>query len=63
MNRMLRKLFLFLFSLEIQQTFEEELMANPNMKFKDMCQSFWETDATVTEEEVKDNKDRLTATW
>jgi hypothetical protein len=37
-------------------------MANPNMKFKDMCQSFWETDATVIEEEVKDNKDRLTAT-
>ena len=37
MNQALYTLFLSLFSQDIQQTFEEELMANPNMKFKDMC--------------------------
>ena len=40
MNRALCKLFLSLVSPEIQRTFEEEMMANPNMKFKDMANSF-----------------------
>ena len=60
MNRALCKLFLSLVSPEIQRTFEEEMMANPNMKFKDMATSFWGTYGRVTKEEVKDNKDRLT---
>ena len=34
------KLFLLLVTSEIQRTFEEEMMANTNMKFKDMCDSF-----------------------
>jgi hypothetical protein len=63
MNRALCKLFLSLVSVEIQRTFEEEMMANPNMKFKDMADNFWATYGTVTEEEVKDNKDRLTTAW
>ena len=33
------------------------------MKFKDMCQSFWDTYGKLTKEEVKDNKTRLTAAW
>ena len=33
------------------------------MKFKEMCQSFWDTYERVTEEDVKDNKDRLSAAW
>jgi hypothetical protein len=45
---------------EIKRTFGEEIMTNPNMKFKDMTDSFWGTYGRVTEEEVKDNKDRLT---
>jgi hypothetical protein len=61
MNPALRNLFIFLFSQEIQQTFGEELMANPYMKFKDMCQNFWDTYGRVTKEEVNNNKDRLTA--
>ena len=39
------------------------MMANPNMKFKNMCDSFWSTYGRVTEEEVKDNTDRLTTAW
>ena len=61
MNQAPCKLFISLFSQEIQQTFEEELMTNPNMKFNVMFQSFWEMYGRVTEEEVKKNKDRLTA--
>ena len=38
-------------------------MVNPNMKFKDMCQSFWDTYARVNEEEVKNNTDMLTVAW
>ena len=38
-------------------------MANPNMKFKDMTDRFWGTYRRVTEEEMKDNKDRLTTAW
>ena len=63
MDRALCKLFLSLVSPEIQRTFEEEMMANPNMKFEDMAASFWGTYGRVTEEEVKDNKDRLTTAW
>jgi hypothetical protein len=63
MNRALCQLFLSLISQEIQRTFEEELMANPNMKFKDMCTHFWETYGRVSQEEVKDNRDRLTTAW
>ena len=63
MNRALCKLFLSLVSPEIQRTFEEEMMANPNMKFKDMTDSFGGTYRRVTKEEVKDNKDRLTIAW
>ena len=33
------------------------------MKFKDMTDTFWGTCGRVTEEEVKDNKDRLTTAW
>ena len=44
MNRALCKLFLSLVSPEIQRTFEEEMKANPNMKFKDMASSFGGTD-------------------
>ena len=33
------------------------------MKFKDMTNSFRGTHGRVTKEEVKGNKDRLTATW
>ena len=62
-NRAVCKLFLSLVSPEIQRTFEEDMMVNPNMKFKDMADSFWGTYGRVTEEEVKDNKDRLTITW
>ena len=50
MNRTLCKLFLSLLLQDIQQTFEEELMENPNMKFNDMCQSFWGTYGRVTNE-------------
>ena len=60
MNQALCKLFLSLVSPETQRTFEEEMMANPNMKFKDMADNFRGTYGRVTEEEVKDNKDRLT---
>ena len=49
-NRALCKLFLSLVSPEIQRTFEEEMMANPNMKFKDMTDGFWGTYDRVTEE-------------
>ena len=60
MDRALCKLFLSLVLTEIKRTFEEEIMANPNMKFKEMTDSFGGTYGRVTEEEVKDNKDRLT---
>ena len=63
MHRALCKLFLSLVSPEIQRNFEEEMIANPNMKFKDMAASFWGTYGRVTGEEVKDNKDRLTTAW
>ena len=63
MNRALCKLFLSLVSPEIQRTFGEEMVANPNMKFKDMTDTFWGTYGRVTEEEVKDIKDRLTTAW
>jgi phage terminase small subunit len=56
-------MFLSLVSPEIQRTFEEEMMANPNMKFKDMADSFWGTYGRVTKEKVKNNKDRLTIVW
>ena len=62
MNRALCKLFLSLVLPEIQRTFEEEMMANPNMKFKGMADSCWETYGRVTNEDMKDNKDRLTTT-
>ena len=39
------------------------MMANPNMKFKDMATSFGGTYGRVTEEEVEDNKDRLKTAW
>ena len=57
------KVFLSFFSPEIQTTFEEEMIANPNMKFKDMTNSFWRTYGRVNKEEVKDNTDRLTTVW
>jgi hypothetical protein len=38
-------------------------MANPNMKFKQTYEHFWETCGRVTQEEVTDNKDRLTTAW
>ena len=50
-----------LFSQEIQQTFKDKLIENLNMKFKDTCQNFLDTYGGVTEEEVKDSKDMLTA--
>ena len=56
-------IFLPLVAPEIQRNFEEEMMANSNMKFKDMCDRFWSTHGRVTKKEVKDNKDRLTTTW
>ena len=40
MNRALCKLLLSLVLPKIQRTFEEEIMANPNMKFKDTTDSF-----------------------
>ena len=43
MNQALWKLFLSLVLPEIQRTFEEEMMDNPNMKFKDLTDRFWET--------------------
>ena len=49
MNRALCKLFLYLVSQEIQRTFKEEMMANPNMKFKDMADSYWGIYWRVTE--------------
>ena len=63
MNRALCKLFLSLVLPEIQGTFKEEMMTNPNMKFKDMTNSFGGTYGRVTKEEVKDNKNRLTTSW
>ena len=42
MNQALCKLFPFLVSPEIQRTFDEEMIANPNMKFKVMTDSFGE---------------------
>ena len=33
------------------------------MKFKDMTNSVWGIYRILTEEEVKDNKDRLTTAW
>ena len=63
MNRALCTLFLSLVLPLIQGTFEEEMMANPNMKFKDMAGSFGGTYGRVTEEEVNDYKDRLTTDW
>ena len=60
MNRALCKLFLSVVLPEIQRSFEEEIMANPNMKFKGMSNSFLGTYVSVTKEEVKGNKDRLT---
>ena len=39
------------------------MMANPNTKLKEICDRFWSTSGRVTEEEVKDNKDRLTIAW
>ena len=62
MNQALCKLFLSLFSQEIQQTFEEELTANPNMNFNDTCQSFCNAYGRVTKDEAKDNKGMLTRT-
>ena len=38
-------------------------MANSNMKFKDVADSFWGTYGRVTEEEVKDTKGVLTTAW
>ena len=63
MNRALYKLFLSLVSPEIQRTFEEDMMDNPNTKSKDMADSFGGTCGRVTKEEVKYNKDRLSTTW
>ena len=63
MNRALCKLFLSLVLREIQRTFEEKIMANPNTKFKDMTDSFGGTYGRVAEEEVKENKDMLTTVW
>ena len=63
MNWALCKLFLSLVSPEIQRTFEEEMMATPNMKIKDMTDSFGGTYDRVTKEEVEDNKDRLSTAW
>ena len=40
MNRALCKRLLSLVLLEIQRTFEGEMMANPNLKFKDMADTF-----------------------
>ena len=40
MNRALFEVFLSLISSEHQRTFEEELMYNPNTKFKDTCNNF-----------------------
>ena len=53
MNQALCKWFLSLVSSEIQRTFEEEIIANPNMKFKDMTDSFGGTYGRVTKEEVE----------
>ena len=63
MNRAPCKLFLSLVSSGIQRTFEGEMMVNPNTNFKDVTNSFWETYGRVTDEEVKDNNDRLTTAW
>ena len=38
-------------------------MAGSNMKFKDVCGHFLGKDGNVTQEEVKDNKDRPTTAW
>ena len=62
-NCALCELCLSLFAPEIQRTFEEEMIANPNMKFKDMYASFWSTHGRLTKEEAKINKDRLMITW
>ena len=40
MSRALCKFILALFLQDIQLTFDEKLLVNFNMKFKDMCQSF-----------------------
>ena len=53
-------MFLSLVLPEIKRTFEEEIMANPIKKFKDMPDSFWGTYFKVTDEKVKDKKDRPT---
>ena len=63
MNCELCKLFLSLLSPELQRTFKEEMMSNPDMKIKDMCDHFWNTYKRVTGEEAKENKDMLTAAW
>ena len=64
MNCALCKMVLSLVLPEIKRTFEEEMIDNPNIKFKDRTDSFWGTYGRVTkEEEAKDNKDRLTTAW
>ena len=60
MHHVLCRVFLLLFLAEIQRSFEEELMANPNMKIKQICDYFCDTYGQITQEEVKDNTDMLT---
>ena len=60
MNHALCKVFLSLISPERRRTFEEEMMSNPNTKFKDMCKTFWNTHGRVTKEGTEENKEKLT---
>ena len=43
MNCVLCQVFPPLLSLEVHQIFREELMTNPNVKFKDLCGPCWKT--------------------
>jgi hypothetical protein len=45
--------------LETHQIFGEEVLVNPNMKFKELCDQFLKTCGKVSQEEVRDNKDSL----
>ena len=63
MNWALCNIFLGLLAPEIQRAFEEDLMSISNMKFKDMCDHFWNIYGRATQEEALDNKNRDTTAW
>ena len=63
MDRVLYIFFLLSSCREVREFFGEKLMATRNMKSKDMCQHFWDIYDRVAQEEVKNNKDRLTSAW